>query len=215
MQRTITVTCEEAHQIKSSRPRGSITSNTMITITNISIMLSHRSLTSCQVSNYSDQALSCISYLFLSRLCLSFGSVIAMYIALTQTLLTVTVVDALLELLADWFAAQKAYDGQWPKEGKWIWVEKRFVPVTSTMHPINKLVLIGLLCVFGFEDNVMFAMYGDVTKRFEWNEASRELAQREKEDEKGRDVSEWNRRLLALQKIYTEQKQARNKEKSS
>jgi hypothetical protein len=34
--------------------------------------------------------------------------------------------EALIELVADWFAASMAYNGQWPKGPTWIWVEKNF-----------------------------------------------------------------------------------------
>jgi len=79
--------------------------------------------------------------------------------------------DALMELVADWFAAGVAYDGKWPKNGHWVWVEKWFKKVTEKMHTVNVLFLIGILSILGFERCVMLSLYGDEKKRFDWNNA--------------------------------------------
>jgi len=79
-----------------------------------------------------------------------------------------------MELLADWFAAQVAYDGNWPEIGNWTWVEKRFKHFVQNMHPTTVSFLIGLLCIFGYEKSVMIALYGgNVT--FDWNDALKKI----------------------------------------
>lgn len=35
-------------------------------------------------------------------------------------------IGAVLEMVADWMAASRAYDGIWPEQGKWEWFEKNF-----------------------------------------------------------------------------------------
>jgi hypothetical protein len=76
--------------------------------------------------------------------------------------------EAILELLADWFAAEVAYDGKWPT-GRWIWVEKNWHGMTSTMHKVDVQFLAALLCVMGFEQSVMVGMAGNENKKFEWS----------------------------------------------
>jgi hypothetical protein len=37
---------------------------------------------------------------------------------------------AMLEMIADWFGAARAYEGKWPEKGKWGWLE-------NNLHKIN------------------------------------------------------------------------------
>lgn len=57
---------------------------------------------------------------------------------------------ALLELVADWYAAQRAYDGNWP-EPDWPWVKSYSKNWESHFHPVTLGQLWALLCILGFE----------------------------------------------------------------
>jgi len=69
--------------------------------------------------------------------------------------------DALMELVADWFAAERAYDGQWPTPGEWKWVQSRFPKLV--IHPNDKLLLGAILSVLGFDR--------DVAPTFTWEDS--------------------------------------------
>jgi hypothetical protein len=72
--------------------------------------------------------------------------------------------EALLELIADWFAANQAYLGKWPIPGyffhkisnliirKWTWLQRNFSQLK--MHPLDKLLLQGYLSLLGFEEDI-------------------------------------------------------------
>lgn len=76
--------------------------------------------------------------------------------------------DALLEMLTDLFAAQRAYDKQWPQSGKWPWIERKFANVLGKMHPVSAAFITALLVKFGFEEAVMKSLGKE---KFDWEEA--------------------------------------------
>jgi len=60
--------------------------------------------------------------------------------------------EAMMELLADWFAASKAYHGTWPIPGQWPWVQRNYP--TLPMHQTDKLILGALLSIFGYAPDI-------------------------------------------------------------
>eukprot|EP00026_Physarum_polycephalum_P011653 Phypoly_transcript_11892.p1 GENE.Phypoly_transcript_11892~~Phypoly_transcript_11892.p1 ORF type:complete len:207 (-),score=35.60 Phypoly_transcript_11892:356-976(-) len=95
--------------------------------------------------------------------------------------------DALMELVADWFAAERAYDGQWPTPGEWKWVQSRFPKIT--LHEKDKLLLGAILTVLGFGN--------DVTPTFTWDTARLALKA---------DTTGTRRHVDALHDLYMSQK---------
>jgi hypothetical protein len=89
--------------------------------------------------------------------------------------------EALMELVADWFAAQVAYDGHWPSNGRWKWVENKFSIISSQLHPVTAVFLSALLCILGFEKSVMMSLQGDAQLKFDWTEATSVVAKSRKE----------------------------------
>lgn len=104
-----------------------------------------------------------------------------------------------MELLADWFAAERAYDGKWPS-GRWTWVEKRYKQITRGMHPINVQFLSGLLSVFGFEHSVMLSLTDDANAKFDW-EAGAKMVGEHDMALKGRFITLWKHYDKIVKKI--------------
>lgn len=45
--------------------------------------------------------------------------------------------QALLEMIADWMGASRAYDGQWPRKDQWVWRDKQLPKILPRLHPIT------------------------------------------------------------------------------
>lgn len=56
---------------------------------------------------------------------------------------------ALVEMVADLFAANQAYQGSWPRPGEWAWLQRSWP--TLHVHPVDKALLGAILSVLGFE----------------------------------------------------------------
>eukprot|EP01118_Nematostelium_gracile_P006777 TRINITY_DN2185_c0_g1_i3.p2 TRINITY_DN2185_c0_g1~~TRINITY_DN2185_c0_g1_i3.p2 ORF type:complete len:205 (-),score=34.16 TRINITY_DN2185_c0_g1_i3:761-1375(-) len=61
--------------------------------------------------------------------------------------------DAMMELIADWFAANQAYEGNWPQPGKWHWLKKNFS--TQPIHEVDKCFIGLILSILGFEEDLI------------------------------------------------------------
>jgi hypothetical protein len=75
--------------------------------------------------------------------------------------------EALMEMVDDWFAAEFAYNWKIPSRN-WEYVERNFGAMLKKIHPSSGLFLCGFLCVLGFERSVMKALKND--KKFDWEE---------------------------------------------
>lgn len=51
--------------------------------------------------------------------------------------------SAILEMVADWLGASRAYEGQWPKPGEWKWLNENFDQIR--VHPVTRSRLRWLL----------------------------------------------------------------------
>jgi hypothetical protein len=61
---------------------------------------------------------------------------------------------AVLEMVADWFGASRAYEGRWPDEN-WPWLVGSLDKILPRLHPMTRLRVLGLLrmAVPGFGDD--------------------------------------------------------------
>lgn len=60
--------------------------------------------------------------------------------------------EALLEMAADLISAERAYKGNWPVKGNWIWVQNN-IPKLG-MHKESKKKFLIFLCLLGYEADV-------------------------------------------------------------
>jgi hypothetical protein len=77
---------------------------------------------------------------------------------------------ALVEMVIDWMAASRAYEGSWPCcGGHWRWLEHSWDRLR--LHPSNKALAGAIVCVLG---------YATAIPAYDWDAALRDL------DERGR-----------------------------
>eukprot|EP00339_Tiarina_fusa_P024597 CAMPEP_0117038472 /NCGR_PEP_ID=MMETSP0472-20121206/27060_1 /TAXON_ID=693140 ORGANISM="Tiarina fusus, Strain LIS" /NCGR_SAMPLE_ID=MMETSP0472 /ASSEMBLY_ACC=CAM_ASM_000603 /LENGTH=161 /DNA_ID=CAMNT_0004748691 /DNA_START=144 /DNA_END=629 /DNA_ORIENTATION=- len=67
-------------------------------------------------------------------------------------------IEALMEIIADWFAASLAYSHSWPIDGHWEWVEHHLATKEDVIHPVSFHFLCGLLVILGYEQSVLKAL---------------------------------------------------------
>lgn len=70
-------------------------------------------------------------------------------------------IEAVTEMIADWFSACRVYEGHEPKAGKWTWLQK--TKVFSKLHPNTEALVVRELMKQGFEKNLMKNKYIDWT----------------------------------------------------
>jgi hypothetical protein len=115
--------------------------------------------------------------------------------------------EALVELVADWFAAAISYSGKWPRDGDWPWLTRRYKHVTDTMHVTDATLLSALLTLLGFEKCIMTALHGEghvigeqeardeKNLQFDWQQARHQL----------RDDPALQRKFDAVHTLYSAQ----------
>jgi len=52
---------------------------------------------------------------------------------------------AMLEMVADWYGASRAYEGKWPESGNWPWFEQNFDNII--VHPTTRAQILEVLHV--------------------------------------------------------------------
>lgn len=57
--------------------------------------------------------------------------------------------DAVLEMVADWMGASRAYEGVWPRPGRWPWLAAHFREIR--VHEDTRALLVNILRSQGFE----------------------------------------------------------------
>jgi hypothetical protein len=50
---------------------------------------------------------------------------------------------AIREMISDWYGASRAYDGNWPVDGKWPWFDKHFDGMI--LHPDTRKRVLEIL----------------------------------------------------------------------
>lgn len=69
--------------------------------------------------------------------------------------------EAVVEMVVDWLAASRAYEGTWPCcGGHWHWLEHGWDRVK--LHPENKALAGSLVCALGYASSI---------PGFDWQEA--------------------------------------------
>ena len=80
--------------------------------------------------------------------------------------------EALVEMVADLFAANQAYQGSWPRPGEWAWLQRGWP--TLHVHPVDKALLGAILSVLGFEADM---------PSFHWTDAELTIRGVEQDDD--------------------------------
>ena len=60
--------------------------------------------------------------------------------------------EAILEMIADWFSAERAYKGNWPVPGLWMWAQKSIKDIG--MHNNSKRKFLTILSLLGFHSDI-------------------------------------------------------------
>jgi hypothetical protein len=60
--------------------------------------------------------------------------------------------EALVEMAADWFAANLAYEGKWPKVGTWKWAQRSHSHMG--MERVSEVLFYAIICALGFEKDI-------------------------------------------------------------
>ena len=82
-------------------------------------------------------------------------------------------IEALMEMVADWFAASLAYSSTWPINGHWEWVQHHLATKEEEIHPVSFQFICGILVVLGYERSVMAALSINHphASKFDWEAA--------------------------------------------
>lgn len=58
---------------------------------------------------------------------------------------------AVEEMIADWFGASRAYEGGWPVNNKWKWLDNSWPKIRKNLHPATELDVISILLSVGID----------------------------------------------------------------
>lgn len=56
---------------------------------------------------------------------------------------------AIREMVADWLAAGRAYEGKWPDVNDWRWLQQNFLRIAKNLHPYSLCLLRTVLFQIG------------------------------------------------------------------